>query len=954
MDLRSPRALCALVVLSLLAPCAMAQTPVYAEGGYADRHSVVAGETIAFHIATTTSPFALNIVNLAHPATVLQTISGLISAANDCTGKWENGCGWPVTTQFTVPSNWTPGYYAVDFPTSRGTRRIIFVVRAATPGSYAPIVIIQSTNTYVAYNQFGGKSVYDTRSTNNQRAHIVSFLRPYEEDGGLSRYRMWEQQFVDWMTTEGRAFEVITDDDVDAGVPLSAYNAVLLVGHSEYWTLTARQHLAAFQEAGGHIAIFAGNTMWWQARLDLAAQQMTVYKNATLDPQNGVNNQIVTVNWFDWPVFNPENLLVGASFRNAGYANKQPDPSFDPLPPNERTPYTVRSPSSWVFAGTGVVQGSQIAQASGGIEVDGALFNTLPDGSVVVEGSDGTPLSSEILATLPARDGYTTITLHTHPNGGAVFNTGTRDWSLGLATDAVVQQMTRNVLDRFATGDPFAYAPRVTPNRVEDRFNTPSPPSGVIPGWSLDPMAIHLSAQCAHEGPTGLELTGTAWTTIERSFAVSPTGLSTAQFNLWLNADLLQDTPDFAVPVIDLANKQGPTESDVASLEIKMRFDGLSVRVSTFGADDSVITASTPWIVLTPGWHSVRVSWTSPGTVELNVSGTRVTAFNPTSGQSANLLEATFTGSNIDTIGSICVDELQLRNTFAPPSASTSEITVSPASIEANGTSTSTITVQLKDADGNDIINGGDTVTLSTNRGTLSAITDLGDGRYRATLTSSTSPGNATITANVNTAPFANNATVTFTPVILPAPSSIDASAINTSTVAITWSPVPNAASYVIERSSNGNAFAPIATPQGTSYHDSDLAAGTSFLYRVYALDASNNPGDNSAIDVATTIQFTDDPSHRIRAVDFTNLRAAIDTFRDSANLPAATYTNAIVVGAIVRAIDLTEMRTAVNAARTAAGLPPFPYSEAINVGTPIRILHLHELQSAIGAIPGG
>ncbi|HKR62255.1 MAG TPA: N,N-dimethylformamidase beta subunit family domain-containing protein, partial [Thermoanaerobaculia bacterium] len=465
------RAIAVIAGLSLLASFAAAQPiPVYAEGGYANAHSVVAGGTIAFHISTSNSPFSVQIVNMANASTVLTTISSLTSTVRDCTGMWENGCAWPVTTQFTVPSNWTPGYYAAKFPTSRGTRNILFVVRSATPGSYSPIVVVQPTNTYVAYNTYTGKCVYDSLSTNNQRAKIVSLDRPYEEDAGLSRYRTWEQPFVDWMKSEGRSFEVITDDDLDAGLSLSAYKAVLLVGHSEYWTLAAREYLEAFHAAGGHIAVFAGNSIWWQARLDPQNRQMTVYKSASLDPKRGVDDDVVTVNWFDWPVLHPENLLLGASFRNAGYANRTAN-GFDGLPTNQRTPYTVTNASSWVFDQTGVTNGSLIAQASAGIETDGALFNTMPDGTLAVEGSDGTPLSYDILATLPASDGYATIGLVTNPQGGAVFNTGTRDWTRGLATDAVVQQMTRNVLDRFATGAPFAYAPRVTPNRVEDRFN---------------------------------------------------------------------------------------------------------------------------------------------------------------------------------------------------------------------------------------------------------------------------------------------------------------------------------------------------------------------------------------------------------------------------------------------------------------------------------------------------
>src|SRR5688500_18808005 len=160
-----------------LAPLALAAD--YAQGGHADRTSVAQGGTIAFHIATSIAPFTVEIVNLAQPSQVLTTIPGLTSASSDCTGMWENGCGWPVTTQFSIPAAWPSGYYAARSPTSGGTRSLIFVVRAPLPGHASRVVLVSTTNTYQAYNRFGGKSVYDSISTNGQRAHIVSFNRPY-------------------------------------------------------------------------------------------------------------------------------------------------------------------------------------------------------------------------------------------------------------------------------------------------------------------------------------------------------------------------------------------------------------------------------------------------------------------------------------------------------------------------------------------------------------------------------------------------------------------------------------------------------------------------------------------------------------------------------------------------------------------------------------------------------
>lgn len=85
------------------------------------------------------------------------------------------------------------------------------------------------------------------------------------------------------------------------------------------------------------------------------------------------------------------------------------------------------------------------------------------------------------------------------------------------------------------------------------------------------------------------------------------------------------------------------------------------------------------------------------------------------------------------------------------------EMSADPEQITADGTSTSLITVQLKDQFENNLITGGETITIETDAGTLSSGTqngvasvtasDQGDGTYTATLTSSTTIETATVTA---------------------------------------------------------------------------------------------------------------------------------------------------------------------------------------------------------------
>ena len=191
---------------------------------------------------------------------------------------------------------------------------------------------------------------------------------------------------------------------------------------------------------------------------------------------------------------------------------------------------------------------------------------------------------------------------------------------------------------------------------------------------------------------------------------------------------------------------------------------------------------------LTAGGDAVTLATTlgTLGAVTDNTDGTYTATL--TSGTTAGT--ATVTG----TVNTVAItDNAVVTFTVGAASAVTSTITAAPASITADGASTSTVTVQLKDAGGNNLATGGDAVTLATTLGTLGAVTDNGDGTYTATLTSGTTAGTATVTGTVNTVAITDNAAVAFTvgaasaltSTITAAPASITAEGASTSTVTV-------------------------------------------------------------------------------------------------------------------------------------------------------------------------
>lgn len=131
-------------------------------------------------------------------------------------------------------------------------------------------------------------------------------------------------------------------------------------------------------------------------------------------------------------------------------------------------------------------------------------------------------------------------------------------------------------------------------------------------------------------------------------------------------------------------------------------------------------------------------------------------------------------------------------------SAATSQVTVSPANITTD--QSSTVTVQLIDAVGNLLASSGGTVVLATTVGSLTAVTDNLNGTYTALLTS-TVPGVAAIGATIEGAPIVDSATVS---IALGAASSAT-SEINVAPTSITTD--DEATVTVVLRDAAGNAL---------------------------------------------------------------------------------------------------------------------------------------------------
>ena len=454
---------------------------------YSDRLSYQAGDEIQLHVSTTAVKYSVEIARVGARQSVVwqqRDMSGTRHATPDSAST--HGCGWPVAIRIPVSKSWKSGYYAVTLVGTEKSDRVVrgdafFVVRASHPGANASILLQLSTNTYNAYNNWGGPCLYESGPLPLQGAR-VSFQRPMvrgfltKPNTELSRWapyagwHNWERTFVSWAEQAGYRVEYAVNADLEQRPEmLNDYRLVLSVGHDEYWSAPMRDHLERFIANGGNVAFFSGNVCYWQVRFEDDGRAMVGYKfNFKQDPHfQRKDYALVSTLWSNKLISRPENELTGVSFNYGGYHR------FGSVPRGAGG-YTIHRPDHWIFQGTDLKWGDVLGTEHKivGYECDGCRF-VLKNGRPVPTHEDGTPSSFEIVASAPARlwdsdlkfasqslfgdDEHHNLFTHgaavmgVYTQGGTVFTTGCTEWSRGLAgKDPLVDRITRNVLDRLS------------------------------------------------------------------------------------------------------------------------------------------------------------------------------------------------------------------------------------------------------------------------------------------------------------------------------------------------------------------------------------------------------------------------------------------------------------------------------------------------------------------------
>lgn len=451
--------------------------------GYADRRSCEPGERVSVFMASQRRiRVTVTVKRLGSQQDTVWSSSVWVRPKPIPMDASESGCLWEHQeggdVSFEVPTAWKTGFYRVEMNDSsedhEGHGEGFFIVRPARSAAKSRILLVLSTNTYFAYNNYGaaqGTASPSTHGSFYEQARVASFnrplplgfLSPYDcrKSGIPSRHQRyagwdkWEWPFVQWAEREGFSLDYAANEDLERHPDLlDSYRLVLSVGHDEYWSEGMRDALDRHIRRGGNVVFLSGNVCYRQVRLSLPESRMVLGGemdgDALWSHRGGANR--------------PENRMTGVSFC---YGALNPAPAS----------YTIYQPDHWLFDGLRSV-GGRLARFPEvgciGYECDGCDVEW-HQGVPKATHRDGSPAGFQILGLAPGRmpdyeavvhsralfgreDGWTpwgtdlrqgAAVMGIWTNGGTVLTVGCTEWARQL-DDPSVAHITRNALTRLS------------------------------------------------------------------------------------------------------------------------------------------------------------------------------------------------------------------------------------------------------------------------------------------------------------------------------------------------------------------------------------------------------------------------------------------------------------------------------------------------------------------------
>ncbi len=427
--------------------------------GYCWPLSVSPGETVDFYV---TAPNGCQVdflrLNAQPDGGIGTPVGGAVAVApveQPTDPNWPtDGCGWARSFSLTVPRDWASDLYSARCIDQAGTQfHVVFVVRPVAERR-GDVLVLASTNTWSAYNQWGGYSKYGPATPD-----VLTFMRPNPtatplDDGYINHLTRADLWIMHWLEETGFRPNVISDADLHSGFDdLAGYAVLVLLTHPEYWTLEMLDRLEVFLAQGGCLLYLGGNGVFEQCSYTEDMRSLRFFYGAT-------DKQRSHAYFRNLHPARPEREILGVGFRF--------DNCWDG-PPSSYTahPYEVLEPDHPMIEGTGLVAGDLIGVnglqgvnggGASGWEMDCSSADGRPDDGVLVgaNADDDRGVSPGNLVVLArgtnalqpgAKAHAAEMTYYETPSRGFVFSVGSICFGGSLVQDPMLQQIVRKALD---------------------------------------------------------------------------------------------------------------------------------------------------------------------------------------------------------------------------------------------------------------------------------------------------------------------------------------------------------------------------------------------------------------------------------------------------------------------------------------------------------------------------
>jgi len=399
--------------------------------GYANQVSYHPGDSVFLMLSSSTD----SLVNIS--VYRLSTDLDLVFAETDVPVKQQDyyqysysfGCYWDTTYRFKLADDQRSGYYVAAIKnSSNNTEYITFIVKEPRQTTESDVLVIASSNTWQAYNKWGGGSFYryehNDLGEDIRHSVIVSFNRPNKADspfGDKGHLVNAEMHLIRWLEENEIDYAVATDRDIHGSdFQFTNRKVVMLHAHPEYYSTEMLDHLESYNTSGGNIMYLGANGLYWKVTMS-DNDQLECRKDGDTHKYGSGTGGL----WKDKG--RSPSLLVGVHYSGTGYDTYHP--------------YSVIEENHWVFDNTGLGKSDLFGENS--LNGGGA------SGHETDKRTENTPEDFELIARGTNPDlGGAQMVIRESAGRGIVFSVGSITYTGALSVDSNVHQITMNVLDK--------------------------------------------------------------------------------------------------------------------------------------------------------------------------------------------------------------------------------------------------------------------------------------------------------------------------------------------------------------------------------------------------------------------------------------------------------------------------------------------------------------------------